>query len=214
MFLVFLGAPGAGKGTQAAVVSQKLGLPHIASGDLFRQAVEKGSKLGQLVKSYMDSGSLVPDSVTIEVISERLNEPDCQSGCVFDGFPRTVEQAKALDEVLTKRKAAIDKAVFIDVPGDALLKRLAGRWLCRKCQAPYHEVHSPPKVAKICDKCGGELYQRDDDTEETIKKRLEVYFAQTAPVLDYYSETGALVKVDGTVEIGKVTEQITKALNI
>jgi adenylate kinase len=214
MFLVFLGAPGAGKGTQAAIISQKIGLPHIASGDLFRQAVEKGSKLGKLVKSYMEKGALVPDEVTIEVISERLSEPDCRSGCVFDGFPRTLEQARALDEVMTKRKGKIDKAIYIEVPDNDLLTRLGGRWVCRKCQAPYHEVHSPPKVKGKCDKCGGELYQRADDNEETIKNRLKVYFSQTAPVLDFYSKQSKLIKVDGKVDIGKVTEQITKSLKV
>ncbi len=148
MFLVFLGAPGAGKGTQAAVIARKLGLAHIASGDLFRQAVEKGTELGKSVKAYMDKGALVPDEVTIQLISERLNEPDCKSGCVFDGFPRTIEQARALDKMLASRGEAIDKAIYIEVPEKELLKRLSGRWICRKCQTPYHEVSSPPKVTR------------------------------------------------------------------
>ncbi len=208
MFLVFLGAPGAGKGTQAAVVSRKFGLAHIASGDLFRQSVDKGTELGKSVKAYMDKGALVPDELTVQLISERLNEPDCKLGCVFDGFPRTIEQAKALDEMLGGRGWAIDKAVYIDVPEEELLERLGGRWICRKCQAPYHEVNSPPKTAGKCDKCGGELYQRSDDNEKTIKERLKVYFAQTTPVLDYYKKVGNLVTVDGKLGIEEVSEKI------
>lgn len=214
MFLVFLGAPGAGKGTQAAIISRKLGLAHIASGDLFRQAVEKGTKLGQAVKAYMDKGMLVPDKVTIQVISERLNEPDCETGCVFDGFPRTIEQAKALDKTLPSRGEAIDKAIYIEVADDELLKRLSGRWICRQCQTPYHEVTSPPKILNKCDKCGGELYQRSDDTEETVKERLKVYFAQTTPVLDYYEAKGKLVRVDGKLGIEGVAEEIIDALEL
>jgi adenylate kinase len=212
MFLVFLGAPGAGKGTQAAIISRKLGLAHIASGDLFRQAVDKGTKLGESVKAYMDKGALVPDEVTIQLISERLNEPDCKSGCVFDGFPRTTEQARELERMLTSHGEAIDKAIYIEVPEKELLKRLSGRWICRKCQAPYHEVTSPPRIPGRCDKCGGELYQRSDDTEETVKERLKVYFAQTTPVLDYYKAEGKLVSVDGKLGIEEVSEKIVNAL--
>jgi len=212
MFLVFLGAPGAGKGTQAAIIARKLGLAHIASGDLFRQAVEKGTKLGQSVKAYMDKGALVPDEVTIQLISERLNEPDCKIGCVFDGFPRTIEQAEALYKMLTSRGEGIDKAIYIEVPEKELLKRLGGRWICRKCQAPYHEVASPPKVPGKCDKCGGELYQRLDDNEETVRERLKVYFAQTTPVLDYYKKESKLVTVDGKLGIEEVSEKIIDVL--
>ncbi|MBN2462783.1 MAG: adenylate kinase [Dehalococcoidia bacterium] len=212
MFLVFLGAPGAGKGTQAAVVSRKFGLAHIASGDLFRQSVDKGTELGKSVKAYMDKGALVPDELTVQLISERLNEPDCKLGCVFDGFPRTIDQAKALDKMLGGRRWAIDKAIYIDVPEEELLERLGGRWICRKCQAPYHEVNSPPETAGKCDKCGGELYQRSDDNEKTIKERLKVYFAQTTPVLDYYKKVGNLVTVDGKLGIEEVSEKIIDLL--
>ena len=212
MILVFLGAPGAGKGTQAAVISRKFGLAHIASGDLFRQAVEKGTELGKSVKGYMDKGVLVPDEVTIELISERLNEPDCKLGCVFDGFPRTIEQAKALDKMLAGRGWAIDKAIYIEVSEGELLKRLGGRWICRNCQAPYHEVTSPPKTRGKCDKCSGDLYQRSDDAEETVKERLKVYFAQTAPVLDYYRKEGNIVTVDGKLGIEEVSEKIIDVL--
>jgi len=212
MFLVFLGAPGAGKGTQAAVVSRKFQLAHIASGDLFRQSVEKGTELGKSVKAYMDKGALVPDELTIKLISERLNEPDCKVGCLFDGFPRTIEQAKALDKMLAGRGWSVDKAVYIEVPEEDLLKRLGGRWICRKCQAPYHEVSSPPKTKGKCDKCGGELYQRSDDNEKTVKERLKVYFAQTTPLLDYYQKAGNLVRVDGNLGIEEVSEKIISLL--
>jgi adenylate kinase len=212
MFYVFLGAPGAGKGTQAAIVSQELGLAHIASGDLFRQAVAKGTELGKLAKSYMDKGELVPDEVTIKMISERLKEPDCRSGVIFDGFPRTLEQAKALDRTLASHKKAINKVIYIEVASEDLLKRLGGRWTCRKCQAIYHEIASPPKNASECDKCGGELYQRPDDNEKTIKERLKVFFAQTTPLLDYYKASKKLVKVDGQLGIEQVTKQIVDAV--
>ena len=213
MYVVLLGAPGAGKGTQAAIISQKTGLTHIASGDLFRQAVQKGTELGKLVKSYMDKGELAPDEVTIKVIMERLSEPDCEKGCIFDGFPRTLDQAKALDKKLAEQKKGIDKAVFIDVPDEELMKRLGGRWTCKNCQAVYHEVASPPKVAGICDKCGGELYQRPDDNEATIRERLKVYFKQTTPVLDYYKNDGKLIAVDGKLSIDEVAEKVIEVLN-
>jgi adenylate kinase len=212
MFIVLLGAPGAGKGTQASVISQKLNLPHLATGDLFRQAVQKESKLGQTVRGYMDKGLLAPDEVTIQVVSERLNEPDCKNGCLLDGFPRTIEQAKALDKALARR-GALDMGLYIEVPEQELLKRLLGRWICRQCQTPYHEISSPPKVKGKCDKCGGELYQRADDTEATVKERLKVYFAQTTPVLDYYQNQGKLVKVDGKKTIKEVSKDIVEMLD-
>jgi adenylate kinase len=212
MFYVFLGAPGAGKGTQAAIVSQNLALAHIASGDLFRQAVAKGTELGKLAKSYMEKGELVPDEVTIKMISERLKEPDCTSGCIFDGFPRTLDQAKALDQTFKNQGKNIDKAIYIEVDSEDLLKRLGGRWTCKKCQAVYHEVASPPKITGKCDKCAGELYQRPDDNPTTIKERLKVYFAQTTPLLDYYKASGKLVKVNGQVTIEEVTRQIVSAI--
>ena len=212
MFLVLLGAPGAGKGTQASFISQNLGLTHIASGDLFRQAVDKGTKLGQSAKAYMDKGMLVPDEVTIQVVSERLSEPDCREGCVFDGFPRTLGQAKALDKALADQGKAIDKAMYIEVAEEELLKRLSGRWICRQCQAPYHEITLPPRAPGKCDKCGGELYQRSDDTVETVKERLKVYFAQTTPLLGYYEAEGKLIRVDGGLGIEKVAGEIIGAL--
>jgi adenylate kinase len=190
-----------------------LKLPHLASGDLFRQAVQKGTKLGQTVKEYMDKGKLVPDELTIQVVSERLSEPDCKGGCLLDGFPRTVEQAKALDKALAARGKAIDTGIYIEVAEQELLQRLSGRWICRQCQAPYHEVSSPPKVAGKCGRCGGELYQRSDDAKVTVRERLKVYFAQTAPVLDYYQKQGKLVKVDGKQDIEKVSKDMIKILD-
>ena len=212
MNLIFLGAPGAGKGTQAAIISKKLGLAHIASGDLFRQAVEKGSELGKLVKAYMQKGELVPDEVTIQAISERISEPDCNLGCLFDGFPRTLAQAKSLDETLAGQNKKINKAIYIDVPEEDLMKRLCGRWTCQKCQAVYHETASPPKTPNKCDKCDGDLYQRPDDNEQTIKERLKVYFAQTTPLLDYYEKDAKLIRVDGRSGIEEVAGQILAAL--
>ena len=212
MYMILLGAPGVGKGTQAAIVSQKLNLAHIASGDLFRQAADKGTELGKLAKSYMEKGMLVPDEVTIQMILERLKAPDCRSGCVLDGFPRTVEQAEALDKALTAQGKAIDRAVYINASEEELLRRLSGRRICRSCQAPYHVSASPPKVPNKCDKCGGDLYQRSDDTEETIKERLRVYFTHTVPILDYYRQGGRLVEVNGELGIEGVAKELLNAL--
>ncbi|MDD5082087.1 MAG: adenylate kinase [Dehalococcoidales bacterium] len=212
MYVVFLGAPGAGKGTQAAVVAKKLNLAHIATGDLFRQAIEKGTALGTQAKSYMEKGMLVPDKITIQMVLDRLLAPDCVAGVILDGFPRNLEQAKALDEALVTRNKTIDKVVYIKVSEQELLKRLGGRWICRSCQAPYHATDSPPRVWGKCDKCGGELYQRADDTAETVKKRLEVYFAQTAPLIDYYTKVGKLAEVEGEGGIEAVSTRIVSAL--
>jgi len=213
MYIVFLGAPGAGKGTQAAIVAQKLNLAHIASGDLFRQAIEAGTELGRRAKSYMEKGALVPDELTIKMVLERLSAPECRSGVILDGFPRNSEQAKALDRALKERGKAIDRAVYIKVSEAELLKRLSGRWICRNCQTPYHIINSPPKVWGRCDKCGGELYQRPDDTAETVKQRLKVYFAQTAPLIDYYSGVGKLLEIDGEGDVNEVSERIVAALH-
>jgi adenylate kinase len=212
MYIVFLGAPGAGKGTQAAVVAQRLNLVHIASGDLFRQAIEAGTELGMQAKSYMEKGALVPDKITIKTVLERLSAPDCKSGVILDGFPRNLEQAKALDEALKEQAKAIDKVIYIKVSEEELLKRLSGRWICRNCQTPYHSINSPPKVWGKCDRCGGELYQRPDDTAETVKKRLKVYFAQTAPLIDYYSQTGKLLEVDGEGDVDIISGRIVAIL--
>jgi len=212
VYIIFLGAPGSGKGTQAAYVAQELNLVHIASGDLFRQAVEQGTDLGMQVKSYMEKGVLVPDQVTIQVVLERISAPDCEPGVVFDGFPRNLKQAEALDKALVQKAKAIDKVVYIRVPEEELIKRLSGRWVCRNCQTPYHAIDSPPKVWGRCDKCGGELYQRPDDTVEVVKKRLEVYFTQTAPLIGYYNRPGKLLEMDGKGSVAEVGERIIAAL--
>jgi adenylate kinase len=210
--IVLLGAPGAGKGTQAAILSQKMKLAHIASGDLFRANLEKGTELGKQAKVYMEKGQLVPNEITIKMVLDRIAAPDCQKGILLDGFPRNLEQAKALDEALKLQKKAIDNAVYIKVSEKELLIRLSGRWICRKCQTPYHEVNSPPKKAGICDKCGGELYQRADDNITTIKKRLEVYFAETAPLIDYYTKAGKLLEIPGEGSMEEISERIITAL--
>jgi adenylate kinase len=212
VYIIFLGAPGAGKGTQAASVARKLDLVHIATGDLFRQALEQGTELGIKAKSYMERGVLVPDQITIEMVLERISAPDSAGGVILDGFPRNLKQAQALDEALSKQGKAIDKVVYIKVSEEELLKRLSGRWICRRCQAPYHATDSPPKVWGKCDKCGGELYQRPDDTEESVKKRLEVYSAQTAPLIDYYRQAGRLLEIDGEGGVDEVGKRIVAAL--
>lgn len=212
MHVVILGAPGAGKGTQADILSRELKLPHIASGDLFRQALEKRTDVGLLAKSYMDKGELVPDEMTIGMILERIDQPDCAGGCLFDGFPRTWQQARTLDQALEDRGRAIDKAIYIEVSDDELVQRLGGRWLCRNCQAPYHVSNSPPSTPGKCDKCGGDLYQRPDDREETVRERLKVFLAQTVPVLDYYEKQGKLVKVNGNLGARKVAREILSTL--
>jgi len=183
MYVVMLGAPGAGKGTQADILSRDMNLPRIASGDLFRQALEQRTNLGLLAKGYMDKGELVPDKITIKMILERMDEPDCASGCVFDGFPRTLRQAEALDEALKKRGGTIDKTIYLEVPDGELVKRLSGRWLCRHCQTPYHITNSPPKTPGRCDKCGGELYQRPDDRGKQSGNDLESSLFRLCPYL-------------------------------
>jgi len=212
MYAIILGAPGAGKGTQADFLSQEIKLPHIASGDLFRQAAEERTEIGLLAKSYMDKGELVPDEVTVRIILDRIEQPDCAAGCILDGFPRTFQQAKALDKAFEQKGKSVDKAIYIDVPSEELVKRLSGRWLCRNCQMPYHMTSSPPKTPGKCDKCGGELYQRSDDKEETVRERLNVFFIQTLSILDYYKLQGKLTKVNGNQEIQEVSEEILSAL--
>jgi len=212
MHIIVLGAPGAGKGTQADILSKEMDLPHIASGDLFRQALEERTKVGLLAKSYMDRGELVPDEVAIKMILERINQPDCTSGCLLDGFPRTLHQAEVLDEALRGQGKTIDMAIYIEVPNEELVKRLSGRWLCRVCQTPYHIISSPPKTPEKCDKCGGALYQRSDDREETVKDRLSIFFTQTVPILDYYKKQGKLIRVNGNLGIQGVAREIISAL--
>lgn len=213
MYIIFLGAPGAGKGTQAAFVAQKLNLIHIASGDLFRQALEQGTELGMQAKSYMEKGVLVPDKITTQMVLERMSASDCENGVILDGFPRNLAQAEALDKALAQQAKAIDRTVYIKVPEDELLKRLSARWVCSNCQSVYNIVDIPPKVGGRCDRCGGELYQRPDDTIQTVKKRLTVFLAETAPLIDYYSRRGNLVEIGGEASVAEVTRRIVSVLH-
>ena len=206
--IILLGAPGSGKGTQAERIAETTGMMHVSSGDLFRQAEKDGTELGKLAKSYMEKGLLVPDEVVTKMVMERI--AGTEKGFILDGFPRTLEQAESLDKGLGTD--GIDKAVYIEVSREELLKRLSGRWICRRCQKPYHLISSPPKVAGICDVCGGELYQRSDDTLETAEKRLEVYFQQTAPLVEYYDKKEKLVKIDGERAIGEVSKDLLAKL--
>lgn len=208
MYIVFLGAPGAGKGTQATVLAEKLGLVHIATGDVLRDAVRRETELGKQARGYMDRGELVPDALVVDVVVDRLSQPDAARGAVLDGFPRNVPQAKALDAALAARGAGVDLAIYLKVPESALIARLAGRWECAACRAPYHEVTNPPKQAGVCDQCGGALTQRADDRPETVRRRLQVYFEQTAPLLEYYRERDLLAEVDGERPIPEVAEQV------
>ena len=190
-----------------------MNLVHIATGDLFRQALEQRTELGIQAKDYMEKGTLVPDEITIRMVMERISAPDSETGVILDGFPRNLEQVKALDKNLAEMAKEIDKVVYIKVSEEELLNRLSGRWICRNCQTPYHTVNSPPAVQDKCDECGGELYQRPDDTVETIKKRLQVYFAQTAPLIDHYAQAGKLLEVDGEGSVDEVSRKIVTALS-
>ncbi len=212
MYVILLGPPGAGKGTQAANISKTFSLAHVASGDLFRAAMSSGSELGNQAKAYYDRGELVPDELAIKLVMSRLNEPDCASGCLLDGFPRTIQQSEALDKGFAAENKSIDKVLYVKVSEEELLRRLSGRWICRSCQTPYHMVSSPPKVEGRCDNCGGELYQRSDDTPETAKNRLTVYFRETAPLISYYTGQNKLVEIDGDQAIDEVGEDMEAAL--
>lgn len=212
MLSVLLGAPGSGKGTQAGIISDRLGIVHIASGNLFREAANKGDEIGRQLKHYMERGLLVPDEITIRMTLERIASVDCAEGLILDGFPRTLDQAKALDVALKEKGEAIDKVLYIKVATDELVRRLSGRSICRGCQTPYHDVSSPPKVAGICDLCGGELYQRPDDSPQTVRKRIEVYATETAPLIDYYRKASKLVEIEGEGEIEEIVERLIDAL--
>ncbi|MBR2590115.1 MAG: adenylate kinase [Clostridia bacterium] len=208
MNLIFLGAPGAGKGTQAEVISQKLSIPTISTGNIIREALKNGTEMGLKAKSYIEAGKLVPDSVVIGIIQERLAKDDCANGFILDGFPRTIPQAEALDEMGVK----IDKVVEIQVDDETIIGRMSGRRVCSKCGASYHIVNKPPKAEGICDSCGGELVQRKDDAPETVLDRLEVYHTQTEPLKDFYAAKGILRTADGTLGIEKSIEATMKAL--
>lgn len=214
MRLVLLGAPGAGKGTQAKILVEKYGIPQISTGDLLRAAVAAGTALGKEAKSYMDKGELVPDSVVLGMVEERLKQDDCKKGYILDGFPRNTKQAEALDKMLSSLGMSLTAALSVDVPFDDLMKRLTGRRTCKACGQMYNVYFNAPKKEGVCDKCGGELFQRDDDKEETIKKRLEVYNAQTAPLIDYYGKKGILKSVAGTGSIDDIFKKVCGALGL
>lgn len=208
MKLILLGPPGAGKGTQAKMLTDHFGIPQISTGDILRAAVKGGTPMGLRAKGYMDSGLLVPDEVVVGIVRERLQQPDCKSGFILDGFPRTVPQADALRETLELLAKDLDAVISLKVDTEALVGRLTGRRTCRLCGRGFHLVFDPPRQAGLCDACGGELYQRDDDREETIRKRLNVYSEQTAPLEAYYAEAGLLASVDGMLEINVVQQRV------
>ncbi|EPX7432551.1 adenylate kinase [Listeria monocytogenes] len=212
MKLVLMGLPGAGKGTQAEQIVEKYNIPHISTGDMFRAAMKNNTELGRKAKSFMDNGDLVPDEVTNGIVRERLSEDDAKDGFLLDGFPRTVEQAQELENILSDLGTELDAVINIDVEKDVLMKRLTGRWICRTCGKTYHEIYNPPKVAGKCDLDGGELYQRDDDKKETVEKRLNVNMKQTKPLLDFYSEKGKLHNINGEQDIKDVFEDVEKIL--
>ncbi len=212
MRLIMLGAPGAGKGTQAAKVAESLHIPHISTGDIFRANIKNGTELGKKAKAFMDAGKLVPDELTCDLVADRLAQSDCSEGFILDGFPRTIPQAEALEEVLTKLGTKIDYAVNIDVPDEAIVSRMSGRRACVGCGATYHIVYNPPRTENVCDVCGQTLILRDDDKPETVQTRLKVYHDQTQPLIDFYSGKGALVTVDGTMGLEDVFKAILKAI--
>ena len=212
--IVFLGAPGAGKGTQAVQIARILKLAHLATGDIFRKAVERKDGLGKKVKNYIEKGELVPDDITIKIMLERMTRPDAVNGVILDGFPRNLKQAVALDGALTNKDTRIAKVVYIKVREKELVKRLSQRWVCRNCQKPYCAESAVVKQRQQCPKCGGELYQRPDDKKETIERRLEVYLEETAPLIEYYEETGRIVAIDGQEDSEIVTGRIINTLDL
>ena len=212
MNLILLGRPGAGKGTQAAMIVEKYNIPHISTGDIFRENIKNGTKLGKKAKAYMDKGELVPDSLVIEIAEDRLRKEDCKEGFLLDGFPRTVEQAVALDAFLADEGKKVDHVLDIDVDKPELLKRITGRRVCQACGATFHVTGMPPKVEGVCDKCGGELIQRADDTVETAENRIEVYNSQTKPLLDYYDRAGNIAHLDGAIGKDNLFVKITEIL--
>lgn len=213
MKIIMLGAPGAGKGTQAKSIAQRYGLPHISTGDIFRANIKNGTELGKKAKAYMDQGMLVPDELTLELIMDRFGQDDCQKGYVLDGFPRTIPQAEALTAALSEKGEAIDYAIDIAVPDEAIVSRMSGRRACLTCGATYHVAFNPPEKEGVCNVCGAQLVQRDDDKPETVKKRLKVYHEQTQPLIEYYKEQGVLRQVDGTRTMEQVFEEIIRILD-
>ncbi len=212
MKIIMLGAPGAGKGTQAKKIADRYQIPHISTGDIFRANIKEGTELGKKAKSYMDQGLLVPDELTLELIMDRFQNPDCANGYVLDGFPRTIPQAEALTAALEKNGDSIDYAINVEVPDENIITRMSGRRACLACGATYHVVYAPTKEEGVCDRCGEKLVLRDDDKPETVKKRLDVYHSQTQPLIDYYTKQGKLAEVDGTQSVDAVFDAIVKIL--
>ncbi|MFI1366069.1 adenylate kinase [Streptomyces griseochromogenes] len=213
MRIVLVGPPGAGKGTQAVRLAEKLAIPHISTGDLFRANISQQTELGKLAKSYMDAGNLVPDEVTIAMAKDRMEQPDAENGFLLDGFPRNVSQAEALDALLESESIKLDAVLDLEVPEDEVVKRIAGRRICRNDSSHvFHVTYSPPKQEGVCDVCGGELYQRDDDSEGTVRKRLEVYHTQTEPIIDYYKAQGLVVTISSLGPVDEITQRALEAL--
>ena len=212
MKIIMLGAPGAGKGTKAKKIADRYQIPHISTGDIFRANIKEGTELGKKAKSYMDQGLLVPDELTLELIMDRFQNPDCANGYVLDGFPRTIPQAEALTAALEKNGDSIDYAINVEVPDENIITRMSGRRACLACGATYHVVYAPTKEEGVCDRCGEKLVLRDDDKPETVKKRLDVYHSQTQPLIDYYTKQGKLAEVDGTQSVDAVFDAIVKIL--
>jgi adenylate kinase len=209
---LLLGAPGAGKGTQARFLAETLGVPHVASGELLRDHRARGTALGHMAQEYMDRGDLVPDDVVVDMIADRLDEPDAARGALLDGFPRTLPQAEALERRLQARGDRVREVIYVEVPTEVLVERLAGRWMCRVCQTAYHQVFNPPAVAGVCSACGGELYQRPDDKREVVANRVAVYLRDTHPVVEMYEEAGVLRRVDGNQSIDEVKAALLEAI--
>lgn len=212
MKIIMLGAPGAGKGTQAKMIADKYSIPHISTGDIFRANIKNGTELGKKAKTYMDQGLLVPDELVVDLVVDRVGQADCSNGYVLDGFPRTIPQAESLDAALEKLGSKVDYAINVEVPDENIVRRMSGRRACVACGATYHIVHIPTKVEGICDRCGSKLILRDDDKPETVKKRLAVYHEQTQPLIDYYNDKKVLVEVDGTKDMNDVFTDIVKIL--
>ncbi len=212
MKIVMLGAPGAGKGTQAKMIAERYQIPHISTGDIFRMNIKNGTELGKEAKTYMDAGKLVPDELTVKILLDRVSNEDCKNGYVLDGFPRTIPQAEVLTDALNNLNDKIDYAINVDVPDENIVNRMGGRRSCPSCGQVYHVVHMPPKQDGVCDKCGAGLVQRDDDKPETVSQRLQVYHDQTQPLIEYYEKAGVLKNVDGTKDQKEVFEAITEIL--
>jgi len=210
--LVLLGPPGAGKGTQASAIVKKYNIPHISTGDIFRENIKQGTELGKKAKEYIDKGLLVPDDIVVSIVKDRILEEDCKNGFLLDGFPRTLNQGEALDDELSQMNLKLDKVININVEKEVLIERTIGRRICKDCGATYHIKFNPPVKEGICDNCGGKLYQRDDDTQETVEKRIEVYQKQTKPLIDYYTKKGLILNVDGTKKISEIFDEIVEAL--